>query len=381
MRRVLLLSAARTPIARAGGLLQGLSEQELAARAMAETLRRAKLDGGVRIDEVILGVARQTSLPSNCARHAALLAGIPESVPAYTVQRHGASGLQAVLNGFFAIGCGDADFILAGGAESISQVPREIQNARYHFDADTEIVFDPIHNQQICAQPVDRYGKLTPQELSEEMARRYEISLEAQRQYARDSAQRWRGHCTEDVIAPVEVMRKKKPLSVTSDEASLEDTLLPPLGDGAALCALAAEDQAMALDLPVMAELVSAGMGAASPLDSAAAAVGAARQALALAGTATAELDFVEIHELSAAHVLAVAGGLGLTGDGMGKVNPAGGALAQSYPWGAAGAVLVGRAAARIARGEGRVGLVVMPAESGQGLALLMRRWKGEGTV
>ena len=127
MNRVTLVSAARTPLGAFCGRLESLSEQQLGAAAMRETVRRAAIDPAM-IDEVIVGIAKQTSRPSNGGRHAMLLARLPESIPAYTVQRQSASGLQAIVNGLWAIRCGDAAVVLAGGMESMSQIPFEIRN-------------------------------------------------------------------------------------------------------------------------------------------------------------------------------------------------------------------------------------------------------------
>lgn len=160
VNRVMLVSAARTPLGAFCGRLESLPEQQLGAAAMGETVRRAGIDPAL-IDEVIAGIAKQTSRPSNGGRHAMLLARLPEKIPAYTVQRQSASGLQAVANGYWAIRCGDAEVILAGGMESMSQIPFEIRNARYDFTGKNRQISDAIPDQETGAQPEERYGKLT----------------------------------------------------------------------------------------------------------------------------------------------------------------------------------------------------------------------------
>jgi len=375
MNRVLVIAAARTPVARADGQLKDLTEQELAARAMSETLRRANLGNGGQLDEIIVGVARQTSLPSNCARHAALLGGISETVPAYTVQLQGASGLQAIINGFFAIRCGDAQMILAGGTESTSQIPVEVLNARYHFDADTAIIFDPLNNQQIYAQPPELYGRLTLADMASAVVRRYNIQEKAIHQFIKDSSEKLRKNDCAAERVPVEVKQKKTFLQVEHDETGLHDDYIAPFGDGAAMCVLADSRVISEQGGTVMAEILSVGLAAALPCDACEAAVAAAEKALNESSLSISDLDFVEIHELSAAHAIAIGERLKLSKAEKPCLNPQGGALAQGNPWGAAGAILVGKAAHRIARREARRGMIAMSAEGGQGLAMILSVW------
>lgn len=379
MNRVLITAAARTPVARIDGQLKNLTEQELAARAMGEALRRAKLGNGSRLDEIIVGVARQTSLPSNCARHAALLCNIPEEVPAYTVQLQGASGLQAIINGFLAIRCGAAQMVLAGGTESASQMPAEILNARYHFAADTEIIFDPLGNQQIYAQPPELYGKLTLADMVSEVAGRYNIQEETMRRFIENSGEKLRKYDCGAERVPVETRRKKMLLQVEHDDLGPNDGYAASFGDGAAMCVLADSRVIAEQGGSAMAEILSAGLTAAFPCDVCEAAAAAAKKALKASSLSISDLDFVEIHELSAAHAIAIGKRLNLPKTEKPYLNPQGGALAQGNPWGAAGAILVGRAAHRLARREARRGMVVMPAEGGQGLAVILQAWDERG--
>ncbi len=175
MNQVMVVSAARTPLGAFCGKLESLSEQQLAAAAMLEAVRRAGIDPE-KIDEVIVGTAKQTSKPSNCGRHAMLLARLPEKIPAYTVQRQSASGLQAVANGYWAIRCGDAGAILAGGTESMSQIPFEIRNARYAFTEKERAIIDAIPAQEAGAQPAEKYGVLTAADAADHFAQRFCLS-------------------------------------------------------------------------------------------------------------------------------------------------------------------------------------------------------------
>ena len=157
---VVITHAVRTPIGRIGGSLRDIPEKELGRLVLEELLRRSGLAGG-EIDHVILGHVRQSSDPSNTARVVALMAGIPESVPAYTVHRQCGSGLQAVMDAAQMIRAGEADIVVAGGTESMSQIPFEIRDSRYAFDAKRREIIDAIPAQEMGAQPAACYGIVT----------------------------------------------------------------------------------------------------------------------------------------------------------------------------------------------------------------------------
>ena len=262
MNQVMVVSAARTPLGAFCGQLESLSEQQLAAAAMLEAVRRAGIEPE-KIDEVIVGTAKQTSKPSNCGRHAMLLARLPEKIPAYTVQRQSASGLQAVANGYWAIRCGDAGAVLAGGTESMSQIPFEIRHARYAFTGNERAIIDAIPAQETGAQPVEKYGILTAAERAEHFCRRYcfseselEAFAEASLRKARSAAE---GGLFGEELFPVTVKKGKKEESIDRDELLKQAALLAPPADGAAMCLLASPQRAKELGLPVLAEILSVG--------------------------------------------------------------------------------------------------------------------------
>ena len=288
MNAVVIASAVRTPLGAFGGQLAGLSEQQLAAAAMQEAVRRAGLPAA-EIDEVIVGIAKQTSRPSNGARHAMLLARLPENLPAYTVQRQSASGLQAVVSGYWAIRCGDAGVILAGGTESMSQIPFEIRNARYAFDEKRRRIIDAIPAQESGAQPEALYGRVTTEQVAENLARKYQLPAEELAAFAESSLRkaresRERGGC-EDEIFPLAVVKGKKEVLVRADELPDRAQLLAAPADGAAMCILAGRERAEALNLPVLAEIVSVGIAASDPRFTGSAVVEAGRRALSKAAS------------------------------------------------------------------------------------------------
>ncbi|MEK7242581.1 MAG: beta-ketoacyl synthase N-terminal-like domain-containing protein [Thermodesulfobacteriota bacterium] len=189
MNQVMVASAVRTPLGAFGGKLASLSEQQLGAAAMGEVVRRAGIAPSL-IDEVIVGIAKQTSNPSNGGRHAMLLARLPEDIPAYTVQRQSASGLQAVANGCWAIQCGDAGVVLAGGMESASRIPFEIYNARYDFTDRRREIVDALLAHETGAQPPETYGMVTKALVAENIARKYALSEGELAAFAEESFQK-----------------------------------------------------------------------------------------------------------------------------------------------------------------------------------------------
>ncbi len=380
MNQVMVVSAARTPFGAFCGQLESLPEQQLAAAAMQETVRRAGI-APERIDEVIVGTAKQTSKPSNCGRHAMLLARLPEKIPAYTVQRQNASGLQAVANGYWAIRCGDAGAVLAGGTESMSQIPFEIRHARYAFGEKERTIIDSIPAQEAGAQPAEKYGVLTAAQSADHFARSYCFSendlgafAEASLRKARSAAE---GGLLGEEIFPVTVKKGKKEQSIDRDELLKRAALLAPPADGAAMCLLASPQRAKELGLPVLAEIISVGIAAVDPRYAAMATVEAGLRAVERAGLTLREVDLIELNEMSAAECLAILREWECRGIEPGvlaeRVNPSGGTLATGNPWGAAGAVLLTRAVHALRRRSGRIGMVAVTAEGGQGMAVVVR--------
>jgi acetyl-CoA C-acetyltransferase len=380
MNHVIVASVARTPLGAFCGQLESLSEQQLGAAAMQEAVRRAGMPAE-KIDEVIVGIAKQTSRPSNGGRHAMLLARLPEQVPAYTVQRQSASGLQAVVNGYWAIRCGDAGVILAGGTESMSQIPFEIRDARYAFDGKRREIIDAMPAQEAGAQPAARYGLVTTERVAENLARKYHLVEEELAAFAESSLKKAHaagesGGCESETF-PLTVRKGRKEEAISADELPREASLLAPPADGAAMCLLASREKAQALALPVLAEIVSVGIAATDPRYTGVAVVEASRRALGRAGLTLKEVEVIELNEMSAAECLAVLRDWqtwGVAPEALAeRVNPAGGALATGNPWGAMGAVLLARAVHALRRRSARIAMVALGAEGGQGMVLVLR--------
>lgn len=379
MNGVIVASAVRTPLGAFCGQLEGLSEQQLAAAAMQEAVRQAGVPAE-EIDEVIVGIAKQTSRPSNGGRHAMLLARLPEKLPAYTVQRQAASGLQAIVSGYWAIRCGDAGVILAGGTESMSQIPYEIRDARYAFDEKRRRIIDAIPAQVAGAQPEGLYGRVTAEQVAINQARKYrfpEAEMAAFAQSSLGKARASAGSGCEAEIFPLTVGKGKKEVLIRADELPDKAPLLALPADGAAMCLLASREKAEVLGLPVLAEIIAVGIAATDPRYTGAAVVEASRRALDRAGLTLNAVEVIELNEMSAAECLAALREWqtwGIAPDVLAKlVNPAGGALATGNPWGAMGAVLFARAVHTLRRRNARIAMVALGAEGGQGMALILR--------
>lgn len=377
MEKVVIAASVRTPSGIFAGNLKGITEQHLGAKVMVEVLKRAGLAPEM-IDEIILGTAKQTSVPSNCARHSALVAGLPVSVPAYTTQRQSASGSQAIANAFYAIRSGDANAVIAGGTENMSLIPREVHNGRYSFNESTRIIFDPIAAQISGAQPVGRYAAQTAESLSQNIAQLYGITEHEQEVYTRTSVQKARARSSGNEILPIHVKKGKITETVSQDELYEETHTVARPADGAAVSVLLSGSAASAAGDDKAAELVSIGISAGNPTADGLIGTEAIRNALVKAKVEMSGIDLVELNEMSAAQSIAVCREfirLGMSAqDVEKKVNQNGGTLATGNPWGASGAMLVTRAFYGLQATSAETALVVVPAEGGQTMAMVLRK-------
>lgn len=374
MKKVYISGALRTPLGIYQGSLAGLSEQKLAAMTMLGLIKNTGVNPAT-IDEIVIGNSKQTSTPSNLARHAMLEAELPVEIPAYTVQRQSASGLQAIINGYLSIKSDCADVILAGGSESMSQIPLEIRNARYVFGADTEIIFDPIANQLAGAQPKETYGKLTIEAITENIAGQYEIAAADVEAYLADEAKKEAK--TSASVLPVEVKKKKTVETISEDQCYPEIPAIAEPADGAAVCLLCSEDAAAKQKLPITGELLGIAFAAGNPAYAGMFEKNVITEALEKAGLALPDIDYFEITEFSAAQIIAakkVLKALGMNEkDIEAKVNSAGGTLKTGLSWGACGAVMLTDLIDKLHANKLNYGMIITPAEGGQTLAAVVK--------
>ena len=229
MNEVVIVSAVRTAVGRLGGGLKDVEPEDLGKLVIGEALARAQVEPQA-VDEVILGQTKQSADAANLARVAALKAGLPVEVPAYTVMRQCGSGLQAVHNAAESIMIGQADIVVAGGVENMSKAPYYLRGARYGYGAGNAVLVDSNTESQPRSQPYEVYGNLTMGLTAENLAVKYGISREEQDAFALQSQERAFAAIEsgrfKDEIIPVEIpQRKGPPLIFDTDEHPRRSTL------------------------------------------------------------------------------------------------------------------------------------------------------------
>ena len=391
MTEAFLVDAVRTPIGRYGGGLSGVRADDLAALVVGEVVRRAGVDPSL-VDEVVLGAANQAGEDNrNVARMAWLLAGLPDTVPGFTVNRLCASGLTAVATARQMGAAGDADLVVAGGVESMTRAPW-VQEKPSRAWAKPGAAFDTSIGWRFTNPRFDAETTLTMPQTAERVAqewglRREELDEFALRSHQRAVAAREAGTFDAEVVpVPVkggEVARDEGPRADT-DLATLAglrpvngpDGLVTAgnsssLNDGAAAVVVASERFVEQYGLAPRARLVAAANAGVPPAVMGIGPVPATRKVLERAGWKTDDLDAVELNEAFASQSLACVRDLGLDVD---VVNADGGAIALGHPLGASGTRIVTTLLGRLERGGGRRGLATMCVGVGQGSALLVER-------
>jgi acetyl-CoA C-acetyltransferase len=387
MREVLIAAAVRTPIGRFGGSLSSVTAADLGAAAGRETLSRA----GVRpedVQEVVFGCARQAGAGPNVARQVAWRAGLPQEVPAYTVNMACGSGLKAIELAWRSVREGDADVVLAGGTESMSRVPYLLTGARWGYRMGEQPVVDAMYQDGFQCPLSD----MLMGETAERLAEQYRIPRAEQDQFALASPQRAgravREGRFEREIVPVRVVGPKGPQEVRTDEhprpdASAESLArLPPvfkpeggtvtagnssgITDGAAAVLVLSAERARELAVVPMARITGVAAAGVDPRVMGIAVVPAVRRLLERTALRLDEFDLIEVNEAFAAQVLACDRELGLGAD---RLNVNGGAIALGHPIGATGARLAVTLLHEMARRRARRGLATLCISGGLGLA------------
>lgn len=396
MTPVVIVSAVRTAVGRFGGALREVPPEKLGARVMTEALARAGVEGR-ELGDVIMGCVLQTNEAPNLARVAALWAGIPVEVPAYTVHRQCGSGLQAVISGAQAIMCGEARVVLAGGAESMSRAPYYVNEMRWGARLGHVTFYDPfVRNAESCS-PTELFGYVNMGLTAENLAEKYGISREEQDAFALASHRKavvalTEGRFRDQVVAvPVPQPKGKEPLLFDRDEAPRPDTsmealsrLAPafkkdgtvtagnscPMNDGAAAVVLMPADLAESRGLEPLGRVLSWAVAGVDPRYMGIGPVPATRLALERARLSLDQIDVIELNEAFAAQSLAVLKELALVGDP--RVNPNGGAIALGHPVGATGAILLVKVLYEMRARGARRGLVTLCIGGGMGIALVV---------
>ena len=393
MNDVVIVSAVRTALGRVGGSIKDVQPEDLATVVMLAAVERAGIEPA-SVDEVIIGQTKQSADAANLARVAALKAGFPVEVPAYTVMRQCGSGLQAVQSAVQAIRSGEAEIVVAGGVESMSLAPYYLRGARFGFLSGNTVVVDSNTESQPRSQPYEVYGDLTMGLTAENLAERYDISREEQDDFALESQERaWRAIESgrfRDEIVPVEVpVRKGPPLVFDTDEhprrTSLEKlAALRPVfkeggsvtagnssgrNDGGACLVLMSADAARARSIQPLATVRGQAVAAVDPRIMGIGPAPAARKALERAGLALSDIGLFEVNEAFAAQSLAVVKELGLDRE---ILNVNGGAIALGHPLGCSGARILTTLLHEMRRRGTRYGLAGICIAGGQGMATVV---------
>jgi acetyl-CoA C-acetyltransferase len=388
-REVVICAPVRTAIGTFGGSLKDVPASELGAVCIRETLHRAGLDGA-SVDSVVMGNVIQAGNRMNPARQASMNAGIPVSVPAYTVNRVCGSGAQAVVSAAQEILLGHADCAVAGGLENMDRAPFLLEKGRWGYRMGDGALIDSMLGDGLH----DAFSGKHAGWHTEDLVHEFGISREDQDAWAARSQQRFSTAQAEGLfeaeITPVEVPGRKGPIVFEHDEHNRPDTSVeslaklrpvfredgaitagnaPGLNTGAAAMVVAERAWVEKNGLVPVARLVAWGVGAVEPGRFGIAPVPAVHQALDRAGWSIGDLERVEINEAFAAIALAVHRELGLSAD---VVNVEGGAIAHGHPLGATGAILTVRLLHGMQRSRQARGLVTMCIGGGQGIALVV---------
>jgi 3-oxoadipyl-CoA thiolase len=383
----------RTPMGAYRGALSGVRPDDMAAHVIRTVVERSGVDPE-RITDVYFGAANQSGEDNrDVARMAALLAGLPRSVPGATVNRLCASGLEAVNNAARAIKAGEGDFYLAGGVESMSRAPWVVEKPERGLPRGPQTMHDTTLGWRMINPRMRDLGVSTESmgETGENVAERFGVSREDQDAFALRSHQRAvaateAGKLAEEIV-PIEAPQGRETVVVEADEGPRPDAsaeklakLRPvfreggtvtagnasTLNDGAACLLLASEKGAKEIGAAPLARVVATGVAGVDPALMGIGPVAAVPRALENAGLGIDQIDLVELNEAFASQVLASARELGLDEE---RLNVNGGAIALGHPLGCSGARLSGTLVRELRRRGGKFGIATLCVGVGQGLA------------
>lgn len=395
MQNVYVIDAVRTPLGKYGGALAAIRPDDLLAHVIKELLRRNSAVDPAQIEDVIAGAANQAGEDNrNVARMAALLAGLPITVPGNTVNRLCASGLQAIMDGARQIECGDAELIIACGVESMSRAPFVMAKATAPFQRTTEMYDTTLGWRFVNNKLSDLHYPYSMGETGENVARQWNISREAQDEWALLSQEKYFKALGEskwkDEIIPVDVSGAKGSTTIfDADEHPRKTTLeklasLKPafikdggtvtagnaagLNDGAAAMMLASEAAVKKYGLKPVAKVIASAVAGVDPAVMGIGPVPATQKALRRASLSIANMDLIELNEAFASQVLACIHDLQLEKT---KVNVHGGAIALGHPLGCSGVRLSTTLVHEMKRRGSKYGLATMCVGVGQGASII----------
>ncbi|HEQ8297593.1 acetyl-CoA C-acetyltransferase [Streptococcus pyogenes] len=392
-KEVVITSAYRTPIGNFGGVFKSLSAVDLGVTVVTKILADTGLKSDA-IDEVIFGNVLHAGLGQNVARQVALNAGLSYDTPAFTIDMVCGSGLKAVELGAQKIQTGNADIVLVGGTENMSQAPYVLQGQRWGSRMGDSKVVDTMLKDGLSDAFAGYHMGIT----AENIVQQYGLTREEQDAFAADSQRKAqlaieKGRFKEE-IAPVTIpQRKGEPLLVDQDEypkfgttvdklAKLRPAFIKDEGtvtagnasginDGAAAILLMSKEKAEELGLPILAKITSYASAGVDPSIMGCGPIPATKKALAKAQLTIDDIDLIEANEAFAAQALAVSRDLGFDNE---KVNVNGGAIALGHPIGASGARILVTLLAEKAKRDVRHGLATLCIGGGQGQSIIVTR-------
>ncbi len=394
MRDVVIVSAARTPVGSFGGSLKGIGAVKLGQIVVTAAMERAGIKPS-DVEEVVLGCVLQAGLGQNVARQVAMKSGIPQEVPALTINKVCGSGLRAVSLAAQIIKAGDSDVVIAGGTECMSDAPFGLMDARWGYRMGDAKVIDIMIKDGLWDIFNDYHMGVT----AENVADKYKLTRQHQDAFGLESQKRAEKAIKEgrfkDEIIPVMIPQKRgEPKAFDTDEfprlGSTAEGLagLKPafrkdgtvtagnasgINDGAAAMVVMSAEKAKAMGLKPMARVVSYASAGVDPAIMGTGPIPATRKALAKAGLKITDMDLVEANEAFAAQSLAVIKELGLESV-MDRVNVNGGAIAIGHPIGGSGARIFTTLLFEMKKRNSKYGLATLCIGGGQGTALIVER-------
>lgn len=401
MKPVYIVDALRTPIGKYSGALSSIRPDDLAAIVIKRLIERNSEIDPALYDEVILGCANQAGEDNrNVARMGSLLAGLPVSVPAETVNRLCASGMSAVANAANKIRVGDGELYIAGGVESMSRAPYVMAKPSEAFSRKPEMVDTAIGWRFVNPKMKELYGVDSMGNTAENVAEQFNISREDQDTFALWSQQKAKKAITSQrffkEIITIEVPTKKETTIIGDDEFPRPDTTLEKLSvlrpafrtdgkgsvtagnssglnDGACAMILASEETLSKYNLKPIAKFIASAVVGVEPRIMGIGPLPASQKVLEKAGLNISDISVIEMNEAFASQCLASMRGLGIA-DNDPRVNPNGGAIALGHPLGMSGARLITTAAYELHSNGGRYALCTMCVGVGQGMAVVIER-------
>ncbi len=393
METVYIIDSVRTPIGKYGGALSGVRPDDLLANVIRALVERNPTMDVNAIEDVIAGAANQAGEDNrNVARMAALLAGLPTTVAGNTVNRLCASGLQAIMDSARTIACGDAELMIACGVESMSRAPFVMPKSTSAFDRNAQIFDTTMGWRFINKQLSEMYHPYTMGETAENVAKKWNVSREAQDEFAAASQAKYaaaaKAERFKEEITAVRIIQGKEEIIFSADEhprlssveklAALKPAFIKDgtvtagnssgINDGAAAMLLASEAAVKKYNLKPLAKIISMAVAGVDPAVMGIGPVPATQKALRRAGLTIEDIDLVELNEAFASQSIACMQELKINAD---KVNVNGGAIALGHPLGCSGVRISTTLLHEMQKRKSKYGLATMCVGVGQGAAVI----------